>query len=173
MTTSPATQRTWIALGIAQNWFVLTSVASAVAALAIADETMTVEPGDLSLAVSLMAVVALGLLVGVPFGVHTTGRLTDRVTRHWGMARSALAHLAVGVVWGAAVAAVVVAQGAATALVATVAFVLPPALTGYLTHFVVPVAIRHRWIAVVAWVLAIPPMIGAAIWCIWAVVVGL
>jgi hypothetical protein len=173
VTTSPATKRTWIALGIAQNWFFLTSLVCAVAALAIADATMTVEAGDLSLVASMGVVGAVGLVVGVPVGVHTSGRLTDYLTRPWGRARSALAHLAVGAVWGAAVAAVVVSRGSSTALVAFVAFVLPPALTGYLTHLVVPSAVTRPWMPILAWVLAVPLMIGAAIWCVWALAVGL
>lgn len=165
--------RTWVALGIAQNWFLLTSVLCGIAALAVADATMTVEPGDLSLVASIAVVTAAGLLAGVPFGVHTTGRLTDTYTRQWGMWRSALAHFAVGAAWGGAVAAIVTWKGAATTLVALIAFMLPPAFTGFLTHLIVPSAVRRRWIAAVAWMLAVPAMLGAAIWSVWAITVGL
>lgn len=163
---SPATTRTWIALGLAELWFTVVYLPCAALAFYTSSVVQEPSPGDIGLFASLVIYAGFALLIGVPIGVHTAGRLTDRATRDWPVFKAAVVHFVVGFVLGTVCAVLVVSQGLTNLPAALVGFALPPALAGFLTHLVVPTAVKYRWIAVVAWVLSAIPLATAAVWAV-------
>lgn len=163
---SPATTRTWIALGIAELWFAVVFLPCAAASFYASSVVEEPEPGDIGLFASLVFFAGFALLIGVPLGVHTAGRLTDKLTRDWPVFKAALVHGVVGFALGMVFAAYITLQDLTNLPAAIVGFALPPALAGFLTHLVVPTAVKRRWIAVVAWIVAAVPMVVALIWAL-------
>jgi len=108
-----------------------------------------------------LLVVGLGLVaVVIPIVVFTLGSRLDAATRAWGTARAALAFGGAGLGLGL-VLAVLLSWAMNASLVGTIANVaLPAAVGGLATRLLLPVALAHRWVYVLCWVLAALPVAG-------------
>lgn len=164
VTMSPATTRTWTALGLAEFWFSVVFLPCAAASFYASSAVEEPEPGDIGLFASLVFFAGFALLVGIPIGVHTVGRLTDKLTRDWPTFKAALVHGVVGFALGLIFAVYITVQDLTNLPAGIVGFALPPALAAFLTHLVVPAAVKRKWISVLAWVLAAAPILTAAVW---------
>ena len=111
-----------------------------------------------------LLIVGLGLVaVVIPIVVFTLGTRLDAATRAWGTARAAMAFGGAGLGLGL-VLAVLLSWLMSATLVGTVANVaLPAAVGGLATRLLLPVALAHRWIYVLAWVLAAIPVAGVVV----------
>lgn len=156
MTMSDATRRTWIALGPAETLFVATFPVAVLLALPMIETRDTWE--DLGELLGILLAGALAVAVGVPLAVHSVGRYTARFTEDWSTMRAAVAHLVVGLGAGAVAAALVVPLGSVPMAPAALAFVLPSGIAAFGTCLLMPLALRHQWIRVVAWVLGGAPV---------------
>ncbi len=109
--------------------------------------------GLLLLGVVLVAVV-------IPIVVFTLGRRLDAATREWETARAVMAFGGAGLALGLVLAAPMTWAMNAS-LVGTIANVaLPAAVGGLGTRLLLPVALAHRWVFVLSWVLAAIPVAG-------------
>ncbi|NYI39890.1 hypothetical protein [Demequina lutea] len=154
MSASEETKRAWVALGIAEVAFAILSPVGGLVAILVSGPESRDEWMPLSLLVAIVMVTGASLLVGLPVAVHTVGRLTERLTRTWRPLGAGLIHLVVGLGLGVLVAVPLVVWAPIEPLAAVIAFVLPGGLAAWVTRALVPVAVRHRWVAIVAWALA-------------------
>ncbi len=115
---------------------------------------------DLAYFVGLLLVGVVLVAVVIPIVVFSLGRKLDAATLAWGTMRAALAFGGAGLALGlVAVALMSWAQG--VSLLGTTANVAVPAAVGGLgTRLLLPVALAHRWVVVLAWVLAAMPVVG-------------
>lgn len=156
MTMSEPTRRAWIALGPAETLFAPTFTLGVLLALPMIDERDTWE--ELGVLLGILLGGALAVAVGVPLAVHSVGRYTARFTEDWSTMRAAVAHLVVGLGTGAVAAALVVALGSVPMAAAALAFVLPSGIAAFGTCLLMPLALRHQWIRIAAWVLGGAPV---------------
>lgn len=164
MTSAELTRRAWIAVGVAEVVFALFTVVGAAFAFRMADATDSEGTGLLDFAKTIGVASAVCVLIGVPVGVHTAGRLTESVTRLWRTWISGIAHLFVGVVLGAVLAVVVAMLGVTTVPAAALTFALPIAMAGWLSNIVVRYAARYEWMVRIIWSLAAVPLLAAVVW---------
>jgi len=158
---SESTKRTWIALAVAEGVF---SVAYTLCAI-ITWVLGAAISGDAMFIFGFLAVLyfygLFALVVAVPIVVHTVGRLIEMLTRGWSQMRSALVHMAVGLVLGGAAASLILPSIQIGVPMAFVAFSLPAGLTGLATRLIVPQAMRRRWIVgVSAGIAAVPLLVS-------------
>lgn len=110
----------------------------------------------------------------MPLAVHTAGRLTAHITRDWSFFLTLVAFLCVGL--GVGVLAVAILFGyeqagaprigwmrwlpweVVTPTVAMIAFVLPAGIVALGTRLLMPLAVRHEWIRIASWVIALMPV---------------
>ena len=111
-----------------------------------------------------LLVLGVGLVVVViPIVVFTLGRRLEAATREWGTARAAMAFGGAGLALGLVLAALM-SWALNASIVGTIANVaLPAAVGGLGTRLLLPVALAHRWVFVVAWVLAALPVVGVVV----------
>lgn len=153
---SEMTRRSWIALGLAEVLFALTYAVCVAVALGIP----ATDRHDGWEVVTLLLAGAFAVVVGVPIGVHTVGRLTATWVRGWSSVAASLAHLVVGLGVGAIAAAVMIPLASMEPAVAAVAFALPAGVVGLGTNLLMPLAVRHGWIRMTAWVLGTMSVLG-------------
>jgi hypothetical protein len=115
---------------------------------------------DLAYLVGLLLLGVLLIAVVIPMLVFSLGRALDATTHAWGTVRAALAFGGAGLALGLVLATLLSwVQG--VSMVGAIANVAVPAAIGGLgTRLLLPVALRHRWVVVLAWVLAAMPVIG-------------
>lgn len=118
---------------------------------------------DLGYFVALL-IVGLGLVaVVIPIVVFTLGSRLDAATRAWGTARATMSFGGAGLGLGL-VLAVLLSWALNASLVGTVANVaLPAAVGGLATRLLLPVALAHRWVYALSWVLAAMPVAGVVV----------
>ncbi len=115
---------------------------------------------DLAYFASLLVVGVALVVIVIPAVVFTLGRMLDAATRSWGNARAALAFGAAGLALGL-VMAVLLSWVLNASLVGTIVNVaVPAALGGLGTRLLLPAALEHRWVHVLAWALAALPVLG-------------
>lgn len=108
-----------------------------------------------------LLILGVGLVVVViPIVVFTLGGRLDAATRTWGTMRAALAFGGAGLALGLVLAALVSWAMSASMVGAIVNVAVPAALGGWGTRLLLPVALVHRWVYVIAWVLAAMPAAG-------------
>lgn len=111
--------------------------------------------------VGLMILGAALVVVVIPAVVFTLGSRLDRATRHAGTARATVAFGGAGLALGL-VLALGLAWAASVSALGTVANIaVPAAVGGAATRLLLEPALTHRWVAVVSWVLAAVPVVGA------------
>lgn len=111
--------------------------------------------------VTLMMVGAAVVVVVIPLVVFTLGSRLDRATRSASRARASAAFGVAGFAVGL-VPALLVSWGLSASILGTVAnFAVPAAVGGVLTRLLLEPALTFRWVAVVSWVLAALPVVGA------------
>jgi hypothetical protein len=115
---------------------------------------------DLAYLVGLLLLGVVLVAVVIPILVFSIGRVLDAATRAWGTVRAALAFGGAGLALGLVLATLMWwAQG--VSMVGAIANVaLPAAIGGLGARLLLPVALSHRWVVVLAWVLAAMPVIG-------------
>ncbi len=108
-----------------------------------------------------LLILGLGLVaVVIPIVVLTLGRRLDAATRAWGTVRAAMAFGGAGLALGLVLAGLV-SLGMNASIVGAIANVaLPAAVGGLGTRLLLPVALTHRWVYVLFWVLAAMPVAG-------------
>jgi len=112
--------------------------------------------------VGLLVLGAVVVVLIIPLVVLTLGRRLDAATRELSTFRAALAFGGAGAALGL-VAAVVLSGWGGVSWVGSLANVMVPgALAGFATRLLLPLALAHRWILILAWVLAALPLAGAA-----------
>ena len=161
MSASEETRRTWIALGLAEVLFAVTYPVCAWLALAVPSTDTRDGWADLALFAMLLVVGVFAVLVGLPIGVHTVGRLTAR----WVQGRSSLyassAHLIVGLGMGTAVAVTMIRLAQVEPAAAVIVFAVPLGVVGVGTNLLMPLAVNHAWVRIAAWVLGAMPVVVA------------
>lgn len=160
MSMSEPTRRTWIALGLAEVLFAVAYPVCAGFALALPAKDTHDGWAALGLFATLLVAGVFAVLVGVPIGVHTVGRLTAKWVAEWSSLRASSAHLVVGLGMGAVVAAMMILLAPMEPAVAVIAFVVPVGLVGLGTNLLMPLAVRHAWVRIAAWVLGAVPVLG-------------
>ena len=158
MSMSEPTKRTWIALGLAEALFGVAYSACALLAFQLRLEEGRDALGVLELFVVLLIAGSYAVLFAVPLVVHTAGRLTARLTRDRSKMASAAAQLVVGLGLGAVAAYAISGESGVEFPAAVLAFVAPAGIASLGTHLLVPLAVRHRWIRVAAWVIGAVPV---------------
>ncbi|NYI39891.1 hypothetical protein [Demequina lutea] len=146
--------RTWIALGLAEVLFAVTYTACAWLAMALPATDTRDGWAALALFAMLLVVGVFAVLVGIPIGVHTVGRLTAKWVAGRSSLRASSAHLVMGLGMGAVVAAMMIHVSPMEPAVAVIAFVVPVGLVALGTNLLMPLAMRHRWIRITSWALA-------------------
>jgi len=163
LTMSETTRRTWIALGPTETLFAAAYPVGVLLALPFVDERDTWEA--LGAFLWLLLAGALAVAVGIPLAVHTVGRYTARFTEEWSTMRASVAHLVVGLGMGALAAALLVLLGSVPMPAAALALVLPSGVAALGTYLLMPLALRHQWIRIAAWVLGGGPVaLALALW---------
>ena len=103
----------------------------------------------------------VAVLVGIPTGVHTVGRLTAKWVERRSPLRASPAHLLVGLGIGGLVAAMMISLAQMEPVVAVIAFVVPVGLLALGTNLLMLPAERRSWVRIIAWVLgAVPALAG-------------
>lgn len=161
MSMSDATGRTWIALGLAEVLFTVTYPVCAWLALVTAADDTAGGWAFVGQFVTLLVAGVFFVLLGVPIGVHTVGRLTAKWMDGKSSIRASSTHLAMGLVLGALVAAAMIPVASMDPAAAVIAFVVPLGLVGFGTNLLMPLAVSHEWVRITAWVLGAMPVFGA------------
>ncbi len=118
---------------------------------------------DLAYFVGLLLLGAALVAVVIPIVVFTLGRRLDAATLEWGTPRAAMAFGGAGLALGLMLAALMSLTQSISAVGAIANVALPAALGGLGTRLLLPVALAHRWVFVVAWVLAALPVVGVVV----------
>lgn len=160
MSMSEPTRRAWIALGLAEVLFAVAYPVCAWLAMTLPATDTRNGWADLELFVMLLVAGAFAVLVGVPIGVHTVGRLTAKWVAGWSPLRASSAHLVMGLGMGAVVAAMMILLVPMEPAVAVIAFMVPVGLVALGTNLLMPLAVRHAWVRIAAWVLGAVPVLG-------------
>lgn len=158
---SEATRRTWIALGLAEAQFALLYPLGVFFAMKVPAVDARDGWADLALFATFLVAGVFFVLVGLPVAVHTVGRATEHYSRDQPRWRASGAHLAVGLVVGAIAGGLLLAVQHVALGALALAFVLPSGIAALGTHLLMPLAMRHHWIRIASWLVALLPA-GAA-----------
>ncbi|HZJ39502.1 MAG TPA: hypothetical protein VFD20_00945 [Demequina sp.] len=115
---------------------------------------------DLAYFVGLLLLGAVLVAVVIPIVVFSLGRVLDAAMLAWGTTRAALAFGGAGLALGLVLAALMSWAQDVSMVGATANVALPAAIGGLGTRLLLPVALAHRWVVVLAWVLAALPVAG-------------
>jgi hypothetical protein len=157
---SEPTRRTWIALGLAEVLFAIAYPVGAWLAMALPATDVRDGWAALGLFATLLVAGVLFVVVGVPIGVHTVGRLTAKWAAGRSSLRASAAHLVIGLGMGAVVAATMILLAPMKPAAAVIAFMIPVGLVRLGTNLLMPLAVRHAWFRNAAWVLGTVPVLG-------------
>lgn len=111
--------------------------------------------------VGLMILGAALVVVVIPAVVFTLGRRLDRATRTAGTARASVAFAAAGLALGLVLALLMSWAANVSVLGASANITVPAAVGGAATRLLLEPALNYRWVAVLSWVLAVLPVVGA------------